>query len=310
MAEGQKEDSASPPIRELGASVSDERWTKAQQYERQYWVNIRKNGFRGLSPERFATWHPAIQAWSVLYMDHDFAWFRDKTVVEIGCGPLGVVAGLEAGRKIGIDPLLTVYQDLWDLESHGCTYLAQRAESVSLEDGVADVVICHNVLDHVQAPRQVLKEIRRILKADGELYLSLNLEDQDEACHSHGFNLASITQLIQECGFQITKAQVTSQFYAVDRPFHFSSVSQPSDAAQRWQPGDDGQHPSALAAAATTTPYAQQLEARIAACEAELVDLHELVQRYESGRFMRLMAGLSHLRLQVQDWLDRSFRGR
>jgi glycosyltransferase involved in cell wall biosynthesis/SAM-dependent methyltransferase len=285
--------------------VSDRRWTLAQRHERAYWESIRRDGYLGLTTAEFQAWHPIVQLWNLLYLDHTFDWYLDKTVVEIGCGPFGVISGLRASRKIGIDPLLPVYRDLWDLEAHNCEYLADQGERTSLPDGTADVVICLNVLDHVQSPAAVLQEIRRILKDDGELFLSLDLEGQDAYCHPHGFDLEKITHLFTVTGFRPIKAQTSSTVTDTGRSAHFSSVckpARPTEGAREGQPDPDqasGQDVDDLAA------RLHQAEIVRAETETELITLRDLVQRYEQGRFMRFMAAVSRLRGRLRASINR-----
>jgi SAM-dependent methyltransferase len=289
-----------------GDTVADERWAAAQRFERQYWTNIKQNGYLGLTAEEFAIRHPIMQAWSLAYLGHDFDWYEDKTVVDVGCGPMGPLAGLTAKRKFGIDPLLPLYQDLWDLDSHGCTYLAEQAESMSLDDNVADVVVCDNMLDHVQSPRQVLAEVRRILRADGELFLALNLEADDDQCHPHGFDLAGITSLLLQSGFQIQKAQVICHIHALDRPLHFTALCKvakaPAQLLSEYQPG------SSTGGGPASNPATQieQLQAALAISQTELNEARDLIQRYEAGWFIGTMAKISDLRRRFKDWIQGS----
>ncbi len=296
---GEAEDlKPSPP------GVSDQRWRLAQQHEGEYWTSIKEQGYRGLTAAEFEAWHPIVQLWNLHYLGHSLDWYVDKTVVEIGCGPLGVVSGLRVGRRIGIDPLLPIYQDLWDLGSHNCEYLAAQAEQIPLPARTADVVICLNVLDHVQLPTQVLEEIRRILKDDGELFLSLDLEGQDEQCHPHGLDLARITGLLAAIGFQIDKAQTTSAMPDPERAVHFSGVCKPTSPVQRTGEGLLALDPAG--ADIYDIPDLRLREAQMALQEAEaqLTTLHDLVRRYEEGRFMRFMATFARLRQRLRAWIN------
>jgi glycosyltransferase involved in cell wall biosynthesis/SAM-dependent methyltransferase len=278
------------------AEVSDERWALARRHERAYWESIKRDGYLGLTSAEFQAWHPIVQLWSLNYLGHSFDWYLDKTVVEIGCGPFGVISGLRASRKIGVDPLLPAYQDLWNLEPQNCEYLPDRGEEISLPDGTADVVVCLNFLEYVRSPAAVLREIRRILKQEGELFLSLDLECQDEQCPPQRLDLEGVARLLQEAGFRILKAHTSSALQDPGHAMHFSSVCKlaspvESDGERRFdldrsaQKGFDG-----LAVGL------YQTEMVLAETETELSALRDLVQRYEQGRFMRLMATVSRLR--------------
>jgi glycosyltransferase involved in cell wall biosynthesis len=280
--------------------VTDQRWTLAQRHERAYWQAIKAKGYKGLTGAEFEAWHPIVQLWSLHYLDHSFDWYLDKTVVEIGCGPLGVVSGLRARRKIGVDPLLPAYRDLWGLEAHNCEYLADQGEKISLPDCTADVVICLNVLDHVQSPAAVLMEIRRILKEDGELFVSLDLEGQDEQCHPQSLDLEGVARLLTNTGFRIVKAHITATLGDPGHAIHFSSLcrpASPADRASQELPDLDQ---------ALTKDYGglavrlQQAEIARGEAEAESAALRELLQRYEQGRFIRFMAAAARLRRKLR----------
>jgi 2-polyprenyl-3-methyl-5-hydroxy-6-metoxy-1,4-benzoquinol methylase len=109
----------------------------------------------------------------------DRMWLEDKTVVTIGCGCTGDLATWPARVKIAVDPLLYVYQKLGMLVQDApgtspTTYLAVGIEEVPLLDDCADLVLCRNALDHVPDPAEMLGQIRRIVKPDGVLYVSVD----------------------------------------------------------------------------------------------------------------------------------------
>jgi ubiquinone/menaquinone biosynthesis C-methylase UbiE len=110
----------------------------------------------------------------------DSDWLKDKTIASIGCGCTGDLSTWPAARKIGIDPLLSVYDKLGMLiqDSPGVSptlYLAVGAERLPLLDDYVDLVLCRNALDHTLHPDQVLSEAWRVLKDSGLLFLSVDL---------------------------------------------------------------------------------------------------------------------------------------
>ncbi|HVP12982.1 MAG TPA: class I SAM-dependent methyltransferase [Phycisphaerae bacterium] len=101
--------------------------------------------------------------------------FRDKVVVDIGCGPRGSLCWIEDARlKLGIDPLNDAYRDL-GIGQHPMNYLAACGEAIPLRDAVVDVVITINALDHVEDAASAMSEIRRILKPGGTFIGSIGL---------------------------------------------------------------------------------------------------------------------------------------
>jgi SAM-dependent methyltransferase len=82
------------------------------------------------------------------------------------------------------------------------TYVCDLTQ-VSVEDARYDAVICTQVLEHVPDPVLVLKEMNRILKMDGLLFLTTPLFFEE---HMHPYDFYRYTQhglrhLATRCGF-------------------------------------------------------------------------------------------------------------
>jgi SAM-dependent methyltransferase len=137
------------------------------------------------------------------YCGHDQQWLSDKTVVSIGCGCTGDLAAWPAAVKIAVDPLLYAYQKLRMLiddvagTSH-TVHLAVGVEALPLLDDCADLVICRNALDHMPEPHTALQQICRILKADGALFLSVDIGGFPTPDEPTVFSVESLAALLQE----------------------------------------------------------------------------------------------------------------
>ncbi len=111
----------------------------------------------------------------------DFSFLKDKNVCEIGSGPFGMIYYADAKKRIAVDPLISYYKELGLLppaKVRGMSLINGGGENLSeIQSGSVDVVICFNVLDHVQHPEKVLLEARRILKDGAVLFLN---------CHAVG----------------------------------------------------------------------------------------------------------------------------
>jgi SAM-dependent methyltransferase len=136
------------------------------------------------------------------YLERDVSWFRDKTVVSIGCGCTGDLAAFPAAVKIAIDPLLGVYQKLGmllDDEVGGRTiYLSVGAENLPLLDNCADLVLCRNALDHMPDPAVALAELWRILRQDGALFASVDIGGVPTPDEPTVFSVESLRELLAE----------------------------------------------------------------------------------------------------------------
>lgn len=152
-------------------------WISAQEAERLYWAK------RCSDPV------------GVMYEmgEHlDLAWrlrscssTSPRSVLDIGVGPMGT--GLlwlfsDARVKIGVDTLQRVpvatgnrYADqLVEAIRSDSQYVVGRAERLPFSDGAFDLVVCNNVLDHVDRPLHVLSETCRVVRPGG--YLGLGLD--------------------------------------------------------------------------------------------------------------------------------------
>ena len=136
------------------------------------------------------------------YLNTDASWLEGKTVVSIGCGCTGDLAAFPAAVKVGIDPLLSVYQKLGllltDEAGSRTIYLSVGAESLPLLDDFADLVICRNALDHMPRPEVGLGEIRRILKSDGILFASVDIGGAPTPDEPTVFSVESLGALISD----------------------------------------------------------------------------------------------------------------
>jgi SAM-dependent methyltransferase len=136
------------------------------------------------------------------YLNTDASWLEGKTVVSIGCGCTGDLAAFPAAVKVGIDPLIYLYQKLGllltDEAGSRTVYLSVGAENLPLLDDFADLVICRNALDHMPKPEIGLGEIRRILKSDGVLFASVDIGGEPTPDEPTVFSVESLGALISD----------------------------------------------------------------------------------------------------------------
>jgi SAM-dependent methyltransferase len=143
----------------------------------------------------------------------DRAWFQDKTVVTIGCGCTGDLSTWPAAVKIGVDPLLHVYQELGMLVQDQAgtaptTFLSVPAEDLPILAETVDLIVCRNALDHMPDPALALAEISRVLRDRALFFLSVDLGGEptpDEPTVFSHESLASILEkdfelLTERCG--------------------------------------------------------------------------------------------------------------
>lgn len=112
--------------------------------------------------------------------------FKNKVFVDIGCGIRGFCAIVKAKKKIGIDPIINEVNKVISL-SKEVEYMSDKGESINLPNDFADVVVCHNTLNHTDNPEMVLKEIYRILRKEG-IFLFQILIQEKSLSHTYNFN--------------------------------------------------------------------------------------------------------------------------
>lgn len=145
--------------------------------------SIDERYFVSKTSAELAFWESRLQQQGVLSNDHfeyfytdhfglqkDF--YRDKTILDIGCGPRGSLEWATQARTcIGLDPLAEAYRHL-GTDRHTMHYVAGGGEQIPFPDACIDVVCSFNSLDHVDGLDAVIAEIIRVLSANG-LFLLL-----------------------------------------------------------------------------------------------------------------------------------------
>ena len=128
------------------------------------------------------------------------------TVVEFGVGSGWNLGHLQCRRKIGIDRADFLSKKLTDL---GIEFFS---EAEQLSAGIADILICHQTLEHVISPAETLLQFSRILRPGGKLILHVPWErerpytnfNRDEPNHHlFNWNAQNLGNLLEVLGFDI-----------------------------------------------------------------------------------------------------------
>lgn len=98
-----------------------------------------------------------------LYIKNNFNKETKIDIVDIGCGskPYLILFKPFANSYIGVDPNKEMNPDI-------CSY----AESVPLKENSFDFAICTQTLEHVKGHKEAIKEMYRVLKNGGTLFLT------------------------------------------------------------------------------------------------------------------------------------------
>lgn len=98
----------------------------------------------------------------------------DARVIEVGSGAHGLIFYFGARNGVGVDPLAVSYRSLFPRWQSCASTLAAVGEQLPFADNSFDVVLCDNVVDHAESPKQIVSELVRILKPGGLLYFTVN----------------------------------------------------------------------------------------------------------------------------------------
>lgn len=111
---------------------------------------------------------------------------KEVVIAELAAGPICTIGNLWKDVKVKLyasDILKNEYDALWK-ENNATPVISveyQDMENLTYPDNFFDIIHCVNALDHTLHPQEALKEILRVCKPDGWIYLR-HLPDQKTAC--------------------------------------------------------------------------------------------------------------------------------
>ncbi|MBI4287975.1 MAG: class I SAM-dependent methyltransferase [Chloroflexi bacterium] len=183
----------------------------AQVWEKDFWANVWTDD-RARQTKARSYWEHYI---AVL---KEYARLKtDDRVLDVGCGPFGMISYLAQGQRFGLDSLMHFYLASFDMEKE-VTWASGGAESLPFDDAFFDVVICTNTIDHTRVPQRALAEMNRVLKSDGVLFLTVHIYSRrvrtvkaflervgwGDPPHPYSFNVPDVKRLLSESGFKLT----------------------------------------------------------------------------------------------------------
>ena len=152
------------------------------------------------------------------------------TVVDFGCGAGALLATLQIGERIGVEPNPPAREAG---EARGVRVVASTRE---LEDAIADVVISNHALEHTLAPLAELRELRRVLKPGGRIVLWLPLDDwrtqrrpgEDVNHHLYTWTPLLLQNLLDEAGFEVRECRVVTHAWPRFHQLLFRRLPRPA----------------------------------------------------------------------------------
>ena len=144
--------------------------------------------------------------WEHIYRYRFASYFvKNKRVLDIACGEgYGSAALLRAGASsvVGID--ISVNTCRHARQKYGVDICSGDARRIPLQNGVIDVIVSFETIEHMGQPEQFLSECKRVLTPDGLLIISTPNRDvysadgQHNPFHEWELNKAEFTNLLNK----------------------------------------------------------------------------------------------------------------
>jgi SAM-dependent methyltransferase len=100
---------------------------------------------------------------------------EEARILEVGSGAHGLIFYFGAKDGVGVDPLADHYSELFPAWQDRARTIAAPGERLPFADACFDVILCDNVVDHAENPRQILEEIARVMAPGAILYFEVNI---------------------------------------------------------------------------------------------------------------------------------------
>ena len=194
--------SPNSPTKLTARGVSEKAWRRSQtELELNYWVHQYPKEVpqgKGLKEHyQECYWSLNRSMFKTIPVD-----YTGKTVVDIGCGPFGSLDFRSARVLIGVESLARDYQNHYGFDEN-FVVIDAPAEQIPLLDGVADVVVCINALDHFHKPYSALEEMVRLCKAGGHFLLATDVGGTPD--HPCNINRRHLDEFIKTSGFDVVE---------------------------------------------------------------------------------------------------------
>jgi len=103
---------------------------------------------------------------------------KEGLVLEIGCGPTALflcklVDKYRGLKAVGMDPCFSGVEKMYEpLENEGLLSVIKKPfPSLEIENCSVDMVVCRHTIEHLKYPLDLLKEIYRVVKPGGGVYI-------------------------------------------------------------------------------------------------------------------------------------------
>jgi SAM-dependent methyltransferase len=220
--------------------VSDERWRTAQQYERGFWQQQAEQIGRGETAQPdWYKWRADQLVARLRSLGKESVTLPDTRALEVGSGPVGLLAFYPASDVTLVDPLADFFASnpaLVALRRADARYVTAPGERLPAAAGAVDLAVIENCIDHVKDADGVMAELARVLRPGGTLYLTVNCRSglgyyihrsisslRLDPGHPHTFTPDRVVAFLKKHGFDVDDMQVGS--FAEERQADLRSES-------------------------------------------------------------------------------------
>jgi ubiquinone/menaquinone biosynthesis C-methylase UbiE len=156
--------------------VPREVWDRSQPTGKADWQNLAWQQMT--AAQRYAEWARHMGELGLAMED-----FGDDRVLDVGCGPTGIVYFLDAAARVGLDPMGDLYAQWNGYYGEPIDLVTSQAEHMPFDNDSFDSVFCINCLDHTQDADSVIEEIARVLRPSGRLVFHVDLDSPLRRLH-------------------------------------------------------------------------------------------------------------------------------
>lgn len=148
-------------------SISNSRWSQAQEFELKEWQTNQDQVIQN-------EWNELLNKLQYKFPEiaSKINLSKNDYVLDVGCGPTVASRLLLSGKITGIEPLADKLGISGkDKVAKGIEIIAAQAEAMPFDNQCFKLVVCRNVIDHTQNPNKIINEIYRVTRTDGYLLL-------------------------------------------------------------------------------------------------------------------------------------------
>lgn len=166
--------------------IDQETWIKCQVFEKNWWINHLNSIKSNIVKETPTEWtlfdNPFMHKYII-----EIA--KDKIVIDIGCGPniQHIIGRVNCRLGFGVDPLLDEYKKSgWPVPiTDKCIPIPSKSEILPFMNNYADIVTTVNALDHMNDALGSIKEMVRVLKPGGHLFINTDMRTPEQRQEGH-----------------------------------------------------------------------------------------------------------------------------